>query len=168
MSTYYVMAPADLKNPVASPREADRLVFIADRFSWLACIFSLIWIVWHRLWLVLIGYLAVTLVLEAFAAYTDSAAPMVAGLMVAILFGFEANGLRRWCMQRAGWQILGLVSGSDQMEAELRFFQALQKSAGVLPPVPDLTVPVERPSGIIPRIGSETVVGLPLGGGFSR
>ncbi|SHM89256.1 DUF2628 domain-containing protein [Roseibium suaedae] len=167
-STYYVMAPPDLKDPVASPHEADRLVFVPDRFSWPAFAFSIIWILWNRLWLVLLGYLVVTLVLETAAAVTGGAAPMVAGLAVSILFGFEANSLRRWSMERAGWRVLGLACGSDETEAELRFFHAMQNKAAGKAVVRETPAPIVRLSGIIPRIGTERVVGLPLGQETSR
>lgn len=168
MSTYYVMAPPDMKDPVASPHEADRLVFLPDRFSWAAFAVSLVWIVWHRMWLVLLGYLTVTLTLELAAAFAGGLAPAVAAFAVSLLFGFEANGLRRWTMERGGWRLLGLACGADQTEAELRFFQGLQAKASGLSPAGEAPAPIVRPSGIVPRIGTETVVGLTLGRETSR
>ncbi len=168
MSTYYVMAPPDLKDPVASPHEADRLVFVPDRFSWGAFLISIVWIVWHRMWLVLLGYLLVTLTLELAAAFAGGIAPAIAAFAVAVLFGVEGNGLRRWTLERRGWRLMGLACGSDQTEAELRFFQGLQaKSTGRFP-VMEPPAPVVRASRMIPRIGTETVVGLTLGRETSR
>ncbi|MEJ8474981.1 DUF2628 domain-containing protein [Roseibium algae] len=163
MSTYYVMAPPDLRDPVASPHEADRLVFIPDRFSWGAFVFSVVWIIWHRLWLVLLGYLVLTLALELAAVFAGGSALFVAAFSMSLLFGFEANGIRRWSMERSGWRLLGLASGADQTEAELRFFHGLQSEASGLPAAIDTPAPIVRPSSIIPRIGTESVVGLTLG-----
>ncbi|WP_153771663.1 DUF2628 domain-containing protein [Labrenzia sp. CE80] len=168
MSTFYVMAPPDLKDPVASPHEADRLVFVADRFSWAAFVISIVWIIWHRMWLVLLGYLAITLALEVTAAFAGGIAPAVAAFAVALLFGFEANGLRRWTMERSGWRVLGLACGSDQTEAELRFFQSLQSKSSGSSPASQPPAPIVRPSRVIPKIGTETVVGLTLGQETSR
>ncbi|WP_417687289.1 DUF2628 domain-containing protein [Roseibium sp.] len=163
MSTYYVMAPPDLKDPVASPHEADRLLFIADKFSWGACVITLVWLAWNRMWLILLAYLAATLSLELAAALAGGAAPAVAALAVSIIFGFEGNGLRRWTLERKGWRLMGLACGSDQTEAELRFFQGLQAKATGMSAASQPPAPIVRASKIIPRIGTETVVGLTLG-----
>ncbi|WP_417667875.1 DUF2628 domain-containing protein [Roseibium sp.] len=168
MSTYYVMAPPDLRDPVASPHEADRLVFIPDRFSWGAFVITIVWLLWNRMWLVLLGYLAATLTLELAAAFAGGIAPAIAALAVSVLFGFEGNGLRRWTLERKGWRLMGLACGADQTEAELRFFQGLQAKVTGTSAVSQPPAPIVRASKVIPRIGTETVVGLTLGQETSR
>ena len=163
MTTYYVMAPPNVQDPVVSPHEADRLVFVPDRFSWFAFIVSIFWIIWHRMWLVLLGYLGLTLVLELTAVFIGGPAPAVAALAIALIFGFEANGLRRWSLERSGWRLIGIACGNDQMEAELRFFQGLQSRVSGVFPGAEPPAPIERPSRFIPKVGTETVVGLTLG-----
>ena len=159
MSTYMVMAPPDVRDPAASPEAADRLVFIADRFSWSAFCFSVIYLLWHRMWLVLLGYLVVATALELSAAIIGDAAPAVATIAVSLLFAFEANGLRRWTLERKGWRMVAVACGADVEEAELRFFRGLEhgKTDTQAPP-PHPTAPP-----ILPRIGTEHVVGLTFG-----
>ncbi|MFD1697472.1 DUF2628 domain-containing protein [Roseibium aestuarii] len=162
MTSYYVMGPSDLKDPVASPHEADRLVFIPEKFSWGAFVLSVLWLLWHRMWLVLLGFLTISILTQAAASFAGGPAPLLAAWAVAFLLALEANGLRRWTLEQAGWRLLGLVTGSDQTEAELRYFAKLQAQAighreEDVPPAP-----IERIRGIIPRIGSERVAGLTL------
>ncbi|WP_346911980.1 DUF2628 domain-containing protein [uncultured Roseibium sp.] len=161
MSTYMVMAPPDVRDPAASPEAADRLVFIADRFSWFAFGFSVIYLLWHRMWLVLLGYLVVATALELAAAMIGDAAPAVATLAISLLFAFEANGLRRWTLERKGWRMIAVACGADVEEAELRFFRGLEDEAPKAPETPAPPHPTAHP--IIPRIGTEHVVGLTFG-----
>lgn len=158
MSTYLVMAPPGLTDPAVSPEAAERMVFIPDRFSWFAFIFSALYLLWHRMWLPLIAYLAISVGLEIAALEIGGSAPGFAAVVLSLLLGFEANNLRRWSMERTGWRTVGLACGSDLSEAELRFFRKLQfKQPKPMGPRPD------RGPGIVPKIGTETVVGLTFG-----
>ncbi|WP_428645639.1 DUF2628 domain-containing protein [Roseibium sp.] len=161
MSTYVVMAPPEYENLAGDPRQTDRLAFVPDRFSFAAFFFSVLWLLFHRMWLVLLGYLAVTLVIELIALSAGEVAMAVISVTIALLFGFEAQALRRWSLERKGWRTVALVEASNRQEAELRF---IFKAAGD-------TAPAEKrndrqrpaPAPIVPRVGSEQVVGLTLG-----
>jgi hypothetical protein len=37
---------------------ADKFVFVRDGFHFWAAVATVIWLLWHRLWLVLIGWIA--------------------------------------------------------------------------------------------------------------
>jgi len=160
MSTYMVMSPPDVRDPAASPEAADRLIFIPDRFSWYAFGFSVIYLLWHRMWLVLLGYLVIATALELSVSLLGDAAPAVATLAISLLFAFEANGLRRWTLERKGWRMIAVACGADVEEAELRFFRGLEQGTKKAPPPP---APHPTAAPIIPRIGTEHVVGLTLG-----
>ncbi|MTI01130.1 DUF2628 domain-containing protein [Roseibium sp. RKSG952] len=167
MTTYFVMAPPDVRTPVASAHQADRLVFVPDRFSALAFVFSLIWIVLNRMWLVLLAYLVITLVLEIAASGIGGLAPSIAAAAVALAFGFEAHSLKRWSLERKGWKTLAMVCGDDREEAELRFFRNLadrssQPAASTTDTADFKPNQTTRPAGIVPRVGTEQVVGLTL------
>ncbi|NVK35408.1 MAG: DUF2628 domain-containing protein [Rhodobacteraceae bacterium] len=163
MSTYFVMAPPDLQDPVVSPREADRMVFVPDHFSWGAFFLSLVWLAFHGMWGVLVMFLVGGVAIEIAASFAGGdAAPTIATFALLLLLGFEANSLRRWTMERQGWTCLGLACGEDQSEAELRFFNKLQAEEAGLPQDP-ISAPIVRPSSIVPRIGTQLVVGMKLG-----
>lgn len=161
MSTYVVMAPPEFDDLAGDPNQTDRLEFVPDGFSPLAFLFSIIWLLVHRMWLVLLGYLAVTLAVELLALTVSQEAMGVIALTIAFLFAFEAQALRRWSLERKGWRVVGIVDAVNKAEAELRF---LHKAADQMSPArlrQDREAPA-RPS-IVPRVGSEQVVGLTLG-----
>ena len=161
MSTYIVMAPPEFGDLAGDPRESDRLLFVPDRFSVLAFLFSIIWMLVHRMWLVLLGYLALTLAIELLSIAVSGEAAGIAALTISLLFGFEAQALRRWSLERKGWRVIGIVDGINPAEAELRF---LNKEASLLEPVekPEDRKPQPVREPIVPRIGRERVVGLTL------
>jgi Zn-dependent protease with chaperone function len=161
MKTFIVMAPPEFEDIAGDPRQTDRLQFVPDRFSVPAFLFSLLWLLAYRMWLVLLGYLALTLVLELLALSVSQEIVGVVALMVALLFALEAQALRRWSLERKGWRVVGIVDAGSREDAELRF---LHKAADRLSPArlrQDRDRPARAP--IVPRIGSEQVVGLTLG-----
>ena len=162
MSTYVVMAPPEFEDLAGDPRQTDRLAFVPDRFSFLAFLFSIIWLLVHRMWLVLLGYLAVTLAIELLTLSVSAEAMGIVALFISLIFGFEAQALRRWSLERKGWRVIGIVEGSGRDEAELRY---LHKEAGAFVSAEQTTDQPQRPARppIVPRIGSEQVVGLTLG-----
>ncbi|CTQ56956.1 hypothetical protein LP7551_05520 [Roseibium album] len=161
MSTYVVMAPPEFEDLAGDPHQTDRLAFVPDRFSFLAFVFSIIWLLFHRMWLVLLGYLFLTLLVELLALSIGGEAMGVVAFFVSFTFAFEAQALRHWSLERKGWRVVGIVEGTSRDEAEYRF---MHKEAGNLAQVQTHTVrdrPAQVP--IIPRVGSEQVVGLTLG-----
>jgi len=165
MSTFVVMAPPEFEDLAGDPRQTDRLAFVPDRFSFLAFLFSAIWLLFHRMWLVLLGYLAITLVVELLTLTIADQATGIVALIVSLLFGFEAQALRRWSLERKGWRVVGIVDGRSQAEAELRFLHKAGEKIGEHPTPSRMRPERPRPAPppIVPRVGSEQVVGLTLG-----
>lgn len=161
MNTFIVMAPPEFDDIEGDQRQTERLEFIPDRFSVLAVLFSFFWLLVHRMWLVLLGYLALSLLIELLALAVSPETMAVVALVVAILLGHEAQALRRWSLERKGWRVIDIVDAANRDDAELRF---LHKAADQLSPE---TVRRDRARAvthtIVPRIGSEQVVGLTLG-----
>lgn len=122
MPVYTVHAP--VANG-ADPSAADKYVFVRDGFHFWAAAASAIWLLWHRLWLVLIGWIVLmTAVLFGMAALGAGAATMFAvNLLIAILMGLEAASLRRWTLSRGKWRQLDIVVADDEEAAEHRFFE---------------------------------------------
>ncbi len=163
MTTFVIMAlPANARTSEGS----EELKFIPDRFSILAFVFSLVWILYHRMWLVLLGYLATLLAVEVAAISVSEDAALIGMLAVSVVFGFEAQALRRWSLERKGWQTVGIAEGFDVEEAELRYAASrISPSAKSTAPI-NSNGPKARPQTsipIVPRVGDEQVVGLMLG-----
>jgi len=124
MPVYTVHEPRPRRNE--SDTDPTRFAFIRDGFSFWAFLLGPLWMLWHRLWLVLIGYLvlAAALQLALTKIGASGTARVVVGLLLAILVGLEAASLRRWTLGRRRWKNLGVVVADDRDLAERRFFDA--------------------------------------------
>lgn len=152
MSVYTVHEPPALATDGLP--EAERFVFVRDGFSFWAFIAAPLWMLWHRMGLVLAGYVVLTVALAFVlvvlgASYTALA---VVGLFIAILIGLEASTLRRFTLRRRGWRNVAVISGDDMEDAERRFFDAWlrqtpgQDQAGAAkPPVPPAAMTPRTP-----------------------
>ena len=135
--------------------------FVKDGFAWPALFFAAIWMIYHRMWLVLVGYLVIVV---GFAWLADPLVePAQAAIMAlfAIWFALEANNFRRWTMDGTGWRMVGVSEGRDLLDAERNFFAG--EAFGIpVPPVPPAPPsPPERPAAPVPPQPPHTpVLGL--------
>src|SRR3954447_12135295 len=109
MSIYTVHEPP-LKAGESTP-DPDRFVFVRDGFSFWAFLLAPLWMLRHRMWLVLLGYLVVTIALQVGLGFIGASATVmtvVAGLL-SLLVGFEAATLRRFTLGRRRWTNVGIV-----------------------------------------------------------
>src|SRR6187455_2619478 len=99
MPVYTVHAPVANGADFAA---ADKFVFVRDGFHFWAAVATVIWLLWHRLWLVLIGWIALMIAIQfGMSALGASRGTVFAvNFLIAILMGFEASSLRRWTLSR--------------------------------------------------------------------
>ncbi len=141
--------------------DTERYVFVRDGFHWWAFLLTPLWMLRHRLWLVLVIYLAVTAVLDGLLRGLGGSVflIMLTGVLISLLIGFEASTLRRFTLDRRHWRNVGVVSGDRLEDAEQRFFAAWVSDASargrVAPPTPPYAPP---PSSAGPD--APAVVGL--------
>jgi hypothetical protein len=121
MPVYTVHAPV---NSGADLSATDKFAFVRDGFHFWAAVFSPVWLAWHRLWLALVGWIAVTAAVDIglMALGAGRGATLAAEMLIAILMGFEAASLRRWTLSRRNWRQLDIVVADDEESAERRFF----------------------------------------------
>lgn len=144
------MSVYTVHEPPLGRRESDgdpaRFAFVRDGFYWSAFFFSVLWMLWHRLWLVLIGFVvlmaAVAVALGVLGASAWASATV--GLLLAILLGIEASTLRRWTLTRRGWSQIGVVVADDRDLAERRFFDVWAAGAASSPALPMSSPPSLR------------------------
>jgi len=113
--------------PVANGADlsaADKFILVRDGFHFWAFAASVIWLAWHRLWLALIGWIALTLAIQfgLVALGVSNGAILFADALIAILTGFEAASLQRWTLSRRRWRQLDIVVADNEESAERRFF----------------------------------------------
>jgi len=133
--------------------DAERIVFVRDGFSFWAFLVAPIWMLWHRMWLVLLGYVVVLAVADAalLALGGSHIAYSVIALFVSLLVGLEASTLRRFSLRLRGFRNVGIVSGVDREDAERRFFatwltEARSRSAAGAPPAAPPPLPAANPA----------------------
>jgi hypothetical protein len=134
MSIYTVHEPP----PKAGTAEADpeRFVFVRDGFSFWAFLLAPLWMLRHRMWLVFLGYVIVTVALQVGLRLIGASTTVIilAGALVSVLIGFEAASLRRFTLWRRRWKNVGIVVGDDVESAERRFFDAWMNRSRTNPP----------------------------------
>ncbi|XSG81773.1 MAG: DUF2628 domain-containing protein [Methyloligella sp. ZOD6] len=110
--------PADLVD------RAESLVFVKDGFSWPAFLVAPLWLIYHSMWLGLAlffgGFIALDLLLELSDLGETISGWAILGFL--FFFALEANGLRRYSLERKGYVLSGLAVGSSREEAEVNFF----------------------------------------------
>lgn len=92
------------------------LVLVPERFSLLAALLPPLWFLLHRMWLVLVIYLALAILA---AVLLPAGIGFYVGLAAQVLVGLHAQDLRRWTLARQGRPVAGVVLGRDE-EAALR------------------------------------------------
>ena len=132
MPVYTVHAPS----APGSREETDRFVFVRDGFHFWALVFGPFWLVWHRLWLALVGYLAVAAMLGITLSLLGAGGGTrtLVFLLLALLMGVEAASLRRWSYSRAKWRQIDFVVADDEESAERRFFDHWTEDGSNVPP----------------------------------
>ncbi len=175
MPVYTVHAPVTNGAGIAA---TDRFAFVRDGFHFWAALLGPVWLVWHRLWLALIGWIAVTVAIDVGIVRLGASgtAIFLANLLIALLMGFEASSIRRWTLSRRNWRQLDIVVARNKETAERRFFDrwaAKQRvindqaavDRGAPPPTRDIPgQPFSRP----PPLPRNEIIGLFPEPGASR
>jgi hypothetical protein len=159
MSIYTVhQPPLGAADPLTA---AEGFAFVRDGFSFWAFSAAALWMLWHRMWLVLLIYVAVAVGIDTAMYYAGvpTAIIIVIGLLGSVLIGVEASTLRRFALDSGGWEKIGIVSGHDREDAEQRFFQAWLRTASAKPAGPSASASYPAPSAArMPQ--SPEVIGL--------
>ncbi len=101
-----------------------RARLVKEGFSWPAFFFGPAWLAWQRMWREL-AVLAGVLVLLSLARHFSPQAGGWLSLLIALLLGFEGNGLYARALARRGYAEKGLIAAHGRDEAELRLARAL-------------------------------------------
>jgi hypothetical protein len=121
MPVYTVHAP---QGTAAVRDGTDKFAFVRDGFFVWALLLGPVWLAWHRLWLALLGYVAVMAASAGALSLLQAGAGarLVVMLLIGLLMGFEAASLWRWTLSRHDWRQIDIVVADDEEAAERRFF----------------------------------------------
>ena len=89
MPVYTVHAPV---TDGADLSATDKFAFVRDGFHFWAVVAGVVWLAWHRLWLALIGWIALLVAVDVGlpALGIGRGSILAVNLLLALLLGFEA------------------------------------------------------------------------------
>jgi hypothetical protein len=142
MALFTVHAPRMADGVEADPAE---LVFVKDGFCWPALFIPLVWLIYRGLWLTLLLYVVALVGLSFVAGLAGSDASSAVIVLFAFWFALEANGLRRWTLERHRYDLVGVVEGRTREEAERRYFAEAMIDGATAAPAAAITPPSAAP-----------------------
>lgn len=154
MTTYTVHHPSAAAAEILN--RSDETVFVKEGFSWPALFIPFLWLIYHRLWIGLLGYIALVsgiAVVGALFSLSDVVTNIIS-LGANVLLAFEGNNIRRWTLRGKNYHDVGVVIGRPLMEAERRFFQSLIDHGA--PPPDAVPVPDEKPIQVATALGRDS------------
>lgn len=101
------------------------VVLVREGYSFWAFLFQVGWALWHRMWLAAAGLFALSVGGIQFLEWSTGAGPAaqaVFQIAIALLVGATANDLRRWTLERQGYDLDAVVIGETKEDAEQRYF----------------------------------------------
>ena len=148
--TFSVFEPGD--NAGLPLERAERLVFVADGFSWRALFFGPLYLAMKREWIGLLMYVVAAIALVHALQTLDTGSQWITWgfILLNVITGFEAASVQRASLVRAGWKELGSVGGVNVEEAERRFFGAWLPTLNVEKPAEAPLFPWASPPAAAP------------------
>lgn len=165
MPVYTVHAPEG-RGGRLDPAASDSFVFVRDGFHFWAAVLGAIWLAWQRLWLALLGWIILLAALELLLTRLGAGPGLIflANLILSVLLGLEAAGLKRWTLARQGYRQLDVVVADDEEAAERRFFERWTRNrAGIAsdgPAVDRGAPPPREEGGVVGPLPGSGIVGL--------
>lgn len=143
MATFLVFEPQD---GTRTQSNAERVVFLREKFSAWAFILTPFWLLRYRLWLAFLIWLAVFVAITTVGGWLGYGpySALAASLFPSILVGLEAINLRSRKLLKSGYRDAGVVIAEDLDTAERRFFETWKNAPDKLVNYP--TTPNAMPS----------------------
>ena len=105
---------------------AEALEFVKDGFSFGAFLLPEVWLIAHGIWLGLLAFVAAAAAILALGWAFGVPPFAVAGLLALLhlVFGNEADEIKRAHLANNGWTMIGQVTGTGALDCERRFFDS--------------------------------------------
>ncbi|MFZ4542180.1 MAG: DUF2628 domain-containing protein [Rickettsiales bacterium] len=102
-----------------------RMELVRDGVNIWALVLHVFWLVYHRMWWVLVGYIALAACLSALATvlHLPESAVMVLQLALQVMLCVHASELRGWTLQRKGYRFAGVLVADSEMKAQRRYYE---------------------------------------------
>jgi len=120
-----------LYNALVKKNESGKIediIMIKEGFSWKAFIFNGIWFIYHRLWREIIILFSISLIFVFFAKLSNDFDKASLQLVLVFMVALNANHWLCDNLKKKGYEFVGIVFGSNNNNAKLRFVQKLQQN----------------------------------------
>ncbi len=156
MAVYTVHQPPLGKNDNAP--DPTRFAFVRDGLYVWGFLLSVLWMLRHRLWLVALLFVALTVLIEVGLRWAGVGVALRSLVTLALCFlvGLEGATLRRWTLALKGYTPAGVVIADNREEAEQRFFLNWTASRKAKPVSP---APAQPDPALRPRNHTTDVIG---------
>jgi len=125
MNTYSVYL-----SPVSSlSNDQSAIKFLVDGNALFAVLLPPVWLAWNRLWWALGIYLSLFVIILLMVTTPWRDAALFLSLIPGMYLWLEGNELIRQRYERRGWRFVGVVRGTDEEEAEMRYFDSKSAQA---------------------------------------
>lgn len=98
-------------------------VLVADRFSWFAALLPPVYAIVHRLWLVLLAWVAAMAAIGVAAQWIGGEAAFWCVVLAGIFCGFEAPAARHRAMLKRGFAHAADLVGASEDTTTLEFLR---------------------------------------------
>lgn len=107
-----------------SPEPLKDTIFIKGGFNFYAFLFFSFWALFNKLWILFVALIAIELAGVYFPQFLFFDKFYFDLIIIALHFwlGFEANDLKISKLEQEGYIIFDVVSGTDNLDAERRFY----------------------------------------------
>lgn len=155
LKTFVVYEPENMR----AADNAERAIFVREKFSWTAFFLAPLWLLFNRLWLAFVIFCAAEiLIVCAFYLLGIGGIPWFTALLLPpLVVAFEGAQLKRFRLQRKEYRETDVVIANDLESAERRYFER-RKSAPLPRPK---SAPPAKPASLpkTPR-AENSVLGL--------
>ncbi|MBX3534885.1 MAG: DUF2628 domain-containing protein [Xanthobacteraceae bacterium] len=161
VATYLVLEPADGAHTQAN---AERVVFLREKFSGWAFVFTPFWLLRYRLWLAFLLWLAAFAAISVLGAWLGFGpyAALAASFFPSLVLGFEAVNLRARKLVKKDYREAGVVIAEDLETAERRFFESWKNAPvkGDYPYAPEAAPPAYPETKFAVASAEQNIIGM--------
>ncbi len=111
------------KPEAAEPTE--RVELLREGFSFFAFALNFFWLIFHRMWWVLLGYVALMLALGVAVQVLKlpETTMILLQTFINLLLGFHAYDLQGWVLKRKGYRLAGVLVAESELSAQRRYYE---------------------------------------------
>ncbi|MDF3046970.1 MAG: hypothetical protein K0R73_88 [Candidatus Midichloriaceae bacterium] len=105
----------------------ENIVYVPEKFSWLAFLFTIPWLIYHRLWNAAFILIFSLIFLNQVELMVSWGTPTIICTLASLAAGFYGNDMIRSNLEKNGYVFNDVIMASSEQEAELRFILGRDK-----------------------------------------